>query len=61
MAIKEKVKYLGSTSSVSESLSHLYFLFSRFRPINTETLTAAARAQVRATTSKVLTYRLVDL
>ena len=32
--MKSGAKFKGSTSSVSSSLSHLYYLFSRHRPVN---------------------------
>jgi hypothetical protein len=40
-------KYVGSTSSVSASLSHFYFVMSNFMPVSTDALSSAFDSQVQ--------------
>ncbi|ORX88960.1 Pet127-domain-containing protein, partial [Basidiobolus meristosporus CBS 931.73] len=41
LAIKHGKKYVGSTSSTSHLLSHMYFLTTAFKPINASVLSAS--------------------
>lgn len=51
LARKHGKKYIGSTSSMSGFMSHLYFLISGWKPVNTFQLSAVFRDQPRTFTS----------
>ncbi|CAO3618386.1 unnamed protein product [Mucor fragilis] len=47
LARKLEKHYIGSTSSVSATLSHLYFVMSNFKPVNTSCLSRAFENESR--------------
>ena len=47
LALKEKKRFAGSTSSLSGLLAHIYFLISRHQLVNTDAMAAPFPGMVR--------------